>query len=175
MNSVNTLTEVRPTRFGPQRLADLGTKLRASLALLPLLVGAFLLFGTADATATVNLTIHNTGCEDMKVYKKDWVWENYQTTISAGSSWSCWTWDNQEFVFRKTNSSYISNYFCTFSSNQSHLYNGLGVRVKAFQVDEIYSRFYEMDIRDLKEGHYVVWINVDGFRPVAKTLVVGRM
>ncbi|MBK8564658.1 MAG: hypothetical protein IPN76_15320 [Saprospiraceae bacterium] len=80
----------------------------------------FIFFGATEANATVNLTIHNTGCEDMKVYKKDWGWETYQTTIVAGSSWSCWTWFNQEFVFRKMNGSYMSNYNCGSSSTQNH-------------------------------------------------------
>ncbi|MBK9017473.1 MAG: hypothetical protein IPM82_27400 [Saprospiraceae bacterium] len=85
-----------------------------------LLIGAFLLLGAAEANATVTLSIHNAGCQDMKVYKKSWGYETYKATISAGGNWSCYTSYNQEYVFRKTNGSYLSNYFCTNSNTQNH-------------------------------------------------------
>jgi hypothetical protein len=55
------------------------------------------------------------------------------------------------------------------------IFNSLGVEIKRFQLDEVYSKFYQMDIRDLHEGQYIVWFNVPGKRPVAKLLVVGRI
>ena len=32
-----------------------------------------------------------------------------------------------------------------------------------------------MDIRELKEGHYIIWVNVPGHKPIAKQLVVGKI
>jgi hypothetical protein len=32
-----------------------------------------------------------------------------------------------------------------------------------------------MDIRDMHEGHYTVWLNVPGKRPIAKKLIVGKL
>ncbi|MCF8243583.1 MAG: multicopper oxidase domain-containing protein [Saprospiraceae bacterium] len=88
--------------------------------MLSLLLGAFLFFGANEAVASVNLTVHNTGCQDMKVYKKNSNSESYQTTIFSGDNWNISTSNNQEFVFRKTNGTYISNYVCTNSNNQNH-------------------------------------------------------
>lgn len=55
------------------------------------------------------------------------------------------------------------------------IFNSFGTEMKRFNLDEVYSKYYQMDIRDLHEGHYIVWINVPGKRPIAKTLVVGRI
>lgn len=54
------------------------------------------------------------------------------------------------------------------------IYNNLGVLIKTFRVDEVYGKYYQMDIQELREGHYIVWINREGKRPVAKTLMVGK-
>lgn len=55
------------------------------------------------------------------------------------------------------------------------IYNNLGVKVQQFDLDEVYSKYYQMDIRNLKEGHYIIWLNVSGHKPVAKHLVVGKI
>jgi len=55
------------------------------------------------------------------------------------------------------------------------IFNNLGLEVKRFQLDEVWGKYYQMDIRDLYEGHYVVWLNVPGKRPIAKKMVVGRI
>lgn len=55
------------------------------------------------------------------------------------------------------------------------MFNDLGLEVKRFDMTEVYSKYYQMDIRDVREGHYIVWLNVPGKRPIAKTLVVGRL
>jgi hypothetical protein len=31
-----------------------------------------------------------------------------------------------------------------------------------------------MDLRELQEGHYIVWVMVEGHRATAKQLVVGK-
>ena len=54
------------------------------------------------------------------------------------------------------------------------IYNNLGVVVKQFHLNEVYSKYYQMDIRDVREGHYIVKVTRDGKRPVAKTLMVGK-
>ncbi len=54
------------------------------------------------------------------------------------------------------------------------VFNSFGTELKRFNLDEVYSKYYQMDVRDLHEGHYIVWINVPGKRPIAKTLVIGR-
>jgi hypothetical protein len=55
------------------------------------------------------------------------------------------------------------------------IFNNLGLEMKRFQLDEVYSKYYQMDLRDLHEGHYIVWLNVPGKRPIAKTLMVGKI
>jgi hypothetical protein len=56
-----------------------------------------------------------------------------------------------------------------------HIFNNKGIRMKTFQVDEIYGKYFQMDLRDLHEGHYIIWVNTPGKRPLAKTLVIGRV
>ncbi len=55
------------------------------------------------------------------------------------------------------------------------LFNSFGHQVKLYQVGEVYSKYYQMDLRDIQEGHYVVWVNIPGKRPVAKQLMVGKL
>lgn len=55
------------------------------------------------------------------------------------------------------------------------LFNSLGLEVKHIEIGEVYSKYYQMDIRDLREGQYFVWLNIPGKRPIAKKLMVGRI
>ena len=55
------------------------------------------------------------------------------------------------------------------------IYNNLGVAVKVFELEEVYSKYYQMDIRSLHEGHYIVWLKVPGRKPLAKQLMVGKI
>ena len=55
------------------------------------------------------------------------------------------------------------------------IYNNLGQQLKAIHLDKVYSKYHEMDLQDLKEGYYTVWLNVPGRRAVAKKLVIGRL
>lgn len=54
------------------------------------------------------------------------------------------------------------------------LFNSFGIEMKRIQIDEVFGKSYQIDIRDLHEGQYIVWVNVPDKRPVAKKLVVGR-
>jgi hypothetical protein len=56
-----------------------------------------------------------------------------------------------------------------------HIYNNMGLRMKQYHLDEVWGKYYQMDLRDLHEGHYSVWVNVPGKRPVAVKLVIGRL
>jgi len=56
-----------------------------------------------------------------------------------------------------------------------HIFNNKGLRMKTIQVEELFSKYYQMDLRDLHEGQYFIWVNTEGKRPVAKKLVVGRV
>ncbi|HHM20672.1 MAG TPA: hypothetical protein ENJ20_01495 [Bacteroidetes bacterium] len=55
------------------------------------------------------------------------------------------------------------------------VFNNLGVVVKTFHLDQVYSKFYQMDLRQLKEGHYIIWLHVPGQKPLARQLVVGKI
>jgi hypothetical protein len=55
------------------------------------------------------------------------------------------------------------------------IFNNLGLQVKHIELDEVWSKYYQMDIRDMHEGHYTVWLNVPGKRPIAKKMVVGKI
>jgi Secretion system C-terminal sorting domain len=54
------------------------------------------------------------------------------------------------------------------------VFNTIGVLVKRFDFEKVETRYNNLDIRDLHEGHYIVWLNVPGKRAVARTLVVGK-
>ncbi|MBI1228309.1 MAG: multicopper oxidase domain-containing protein [Bacteroidetes bacterium] len=55
------------------------------------------------------------------------------------------------------------------------VFNNLGVLMKRIDIDEVSSKYYQMDVRELHEGHYIVWVNVPGKRAVAKQLIIGRI
>jgi hypothetical protein len=55
------------------------------------------------------------------------------------------------------------------------IFNNMGVLMQQFQLDEVYGKYYQMDIRNLHEGHYIVWVTVPGRRPMAKSLMVGKL
>ena len=55
------------------------------------------------------------------------------------------------------------------------MFNNLGLKVKQFDLGEVSSRYYQMDIREVPEGHYIVWLNVPGKRAIAKTMVIGKI
>ena len=52
--------------------------------------------------------------------------------------------------------------------------NNLGVPVKQFDLENIYSKYYQMDLRELNEGHYIVWVFVENHKPVTGKLVIGK-
>ena len=52
--------------------------------------------------------------------------------------------------------------------------SGNGSIIKRIEIDEIYSKYFQVDLRELKEGHYVIWVAVPERKPVAKTFVVGK-
>jgi hypothetical protein len=56
-----------------------------------------------------------------------------------------------------------------------HIYNNLGLRMKQYHLDEVWGKYYQMDLRDLHEGRYTVWVNVPGKRPMSVQLVIGRI
>ncbi|MCB0519531.1 MAG: hypothetical protein KDD27_11350 [Saprospiraceae bacterium] len=56
-----------------------------------------------------------------------------------------------------------------------HIYNNLGLRLKHFHLDEVWGKYYQMDLRELNEGHYSVWVNIPGRRPRTVQLVIGRL
>ena len=55
------------------------------------------------------------------------------------------------------------------------VFDNLGINVLAKEIGEVTSKYHRLDIRPLKEGHYIVWIQVEGRRPVARQLFVGKL
>lgn len=55
------------------------------------------------------------------------------------------------------------------------VFNNLGTPVQSVEIDQVYSKYYQLDIRDLKEGHYILWLNISNHKPIAKQLVVGKI
>ena len=55
------------------------------------------------------------------------------------------------------------------------IYNTLGVMVQEFELEKVNAKYHQMDLRDLKEGHYIIRMNVQGHKPIAKQLVVGKI
>ena len=58
---------------------------------------------------------------------------------------------------------------------QISVFNNLGILVQQTEIEKIYGKYFQMDIRQLKEGHYTVWLNVPGRKPVGKQLIVGKI
>ena len=55
------------------------------------------------------------------------------------------------------------------------IYNNLGVLVRRVEIDQVYSKYYQLDLREMKEGHYILWLNMPGRKALAKQLVIGKM
>ncbi|MEO1261157.1 MAG: T9SS type A sorting domain-containing protein [Bacteroidota bacterium] len=55
------------------------------------------------------------------------------------------------------------------------IFNNLGVTIKRFELDKVSSKYYQMDIRDLREGHYTVWLDIPSRKPIAKQLIIGKL
>jgi hypothetical protein len=62
-----------------------------------------------------------------------------------------------------------------FKDVDIHIFNNAGVRMKQFHLDEVWGKYYQMDLRELHEGHYAVWVNIPGRRPRTLQLVIGRL
>ncbi len=54
------------------------------------------------------------------------------------------------------------------------LFNNLGIQMKKIEIDKVWSKYYQLDIRELHEGSYIIWLNVPERRPLAKQLIVGK-
>ncbi|MEO1262984.1 MAG: MopE-related protein [Bacteroidota bacterium] len=52
--------------------------------------------------------------------------------------------------------------------------NNFGQVIQEFYLENILSKYFQMDLRDLKEGHYFVWVMVEDRKPVAKQLIIGK-
>ena len=54
------------------------------------------------------------------------------------------------------------------------LFNTLGLEVKSIQLEEVYSKYYQIDLQNLREGHYMVWIHTPNQRPKSKNLIITK-
>ncbi len=54
------------------------------------------------------------------------------------------------------------------------IFNSLGTELKTVEIDEVTSRYYTLDIRELKEGHYIIWMDIPNHKPQAKQMVVAK-
>ena len=52
--------------------------------------------------------------------------------------------------------------------------NGMGVVVQDIKLDAVYSKYYQIDLRDLHEGLYAVWVLPSDHKAIAKQLVIGK-
>lgn len=55
------------------------------------------------------------------------------------------------------------------------IFNNLGNTIEVVEIEEVYSKYYQMDLRGLKEGHYTLWLTIPDHKPIAKQLVIGRL
>ena len=52
--------------------------------------------------------------------------------------------------------------------------NNYGVMAKLIGIDEVYSKYYQVDLRDLHEGRYVLWVQSPEHKAVAKQFIIGK-
>ncbi len=52
--------------------------------------------------------------------------------------------------------------------------NSFGIPVKIVELEQVYSKYYQIDLRDLKEGHYVLWVMPERHKAKAKQLIIGK-
>ena len=54
------------------------------------------------------------------------------------------------------------------------LINTNGTIVHREEISEVYSKYFQLDLRDLLEGHYVIWLSSPGHKAVAEQFIVGK-
>ena len=54
------------------------------------------------------------------------------------------------------------------------LVDGSGKPVHTTEIEKVYSKYHQIDLRTLKEGHYVVWVQPVGHKAIAKQVIIGR-
>ena len=54
------------------------------------------------------------------------------------------------------------------------IFNNLGVEVKSIHIDHVWSKYKRIDLKDLREGFYTVWIKSPNRKPLAKTFMIGK-
>ena len=52
--------------------------------------------------------------------------------------------------------------------------NNLGVQLKQINVENISSKYFQIDLREFREGIYTVWVFVEGRKPSAVPLMIGK-
>ena len=52
--------------------------------------------------------------------------------------------------------------------------NNIGVSIKVIEVERVYSKYYQIDLRELKEGHYLLWVMPENHKPKTAQLVIGK-
>ena len=55
------------------------------------------------------------------------------------------------------------------------IYNNLGVTVQKYQLGQVSGKYHQIDLRDMREGHYIVRLYVPEHKPVSKTLMIGKL
>jgi hypothetical protein len=52
--------------------------------------------------------------------------------------------------------------------------DNLGSVIKTIEIDQVYSKYYQIDLREMKEGHYVIWVMPAEHKAIAKQFVIGK-
>ena len=55
------------------------------------------------------------------------------------------------------------------------IYNSIGMRIKQYHIAEVGGEYFQMDLHDLQQGHYMILVNVPGKSPKSVKLVVGGL
>ncbi|MEO1261543.1 MAG: SdrD B-like domain-containing protein [Bacteroidota bacterium] len=54
------------------------------------------------------------------------------------------------------------------------LINGNGTIIQREEIAEVFGKYFQIDLREMKEGHYAVWVFSPGHKAVAKQFIVGK-
>lgn len=55
-----------------------------------------------------------------------------------------------------------------------YIYNNMGIQVKAIRLDEVTERTYTINLKELNEGFYHLWIVSPGRKAAVRKLMVGK-
>jgi hypothetical protein len=54
------------------------------------------------------------------------------------------------------------------------IFNSFGIQIESIHLDEVWSKYHQLDLRSFHEGQYLIWVHSEGRRSMPVKLVIGK-